>query len=125
MRRLLLLLALATACGADSTRPEVRRGLTAVDGANVTDTVVAILNKALVMEVHDSTGAPPPAGTVMRFAAINASISAIDASAYTSFLARDVDATGRAAVIVRLGHVAGVGRVVVSVPTLGYTDTVT
>jgi hypothetical protein len=121
----LSLLVLATACGgADSTSPADRRGLKVIDGGGATDTVVTILGQALIMEVRDSTGALPPPGTVMRFTTSNASISPLDANSFTSFAARDVDGTGRAAVIVRLGTVAGVGRVVVNVPAMGFVDTV-
>lgn len=124
MRRFISVLVFAIACGAsDSTGPATRRGITAIDGAGVTDTVVSVLRQALIVEVRDSTGTLAPPGTIARFTATNASISALDANTFSSFVARGVDSAGRTAVLIRLGTLAGTGRVVINVPTLGLVDT--
>ncbi len=60
----------------------------------------------------------------MRFTSSNVSISALDASTFTSFVSHETDGTGRAAVLVRLGAVAGIGHVVVNVPAMALLDTV-
>jgi len=125
MRRLLALCAFAAACGgSDSTTPATQPGLRVVNSGGPTDTAAAIFGQALIVEVRDSTGALAPLGTVVRFTAINTSISALDASTFTSFVSRETDGTGRAAVLVRLGSVAGVGRVVANVPAMNLLDTV-
>ena len=118
-----LLLLLVAACGSDSLAPPIQRGMKFVRGAGISDTATAIPTSALVVEVHDSTGARAPVGTAVRFTATNVLVSQLDATAFSSFVARAVDSSGRAAVLVRLGSVAGSGTVAISVPALGLADT--
>ena len=120
-RRLLLLL--VAACGGDSLAPPIQRGMRIVQGAGVSDTVTAIATTALVIEVHDSTGVRAPLGTVVRFTGTNVVMSQLDANLFTPFVAKGVDDSGRAAVLVRLGTVAGSGTIAIAVPTLGIVDT--
>ena len=122
-----------TACGgSDSVRPpELIRGLRVISGANVTDSAATVLIQALVVEVHDSTGALVPTGTIVRFNSVNRTptgsaetfLQQPSSAAFGTFAASSTDATGRAIVIVKLGFVAGTGRVAISVPLLGTVDT--
>jgi len=98
-----------------------------IGGFDVTDTVFAELADALVVEVHDSSGAVVPPGTIVRFtAAINGGIpemlmrAAADASTsgYSELATAETDAAGRAGVLVKLGAVAGPARISVAAPTI-------
>ncbi|MEP6733128.1 MAG: hypothetical protein ABJE10_20970 [bacterium] len=117
--------------GTDSVRPEPTRGIRIVAGANVTDTVMTAPRQALVVEVHDSTGALVPTGTVVRFSSVRRSgtldeevlVQALSAVEFGTFASSNTDAAGRASVIVQFGTVAGTGRIAVSVPVLGVNDT--
>jgi Tol biopolymer transport system component len=123
-----------TACGgSDSVRPvEVIRGTRVVAGANVTDTAAAVLLQALVVEVHDTTGAFVPTGTVVRFNSVirtptgvpETYLQALSSAFFDTFASSTTDASGRATVIVKFGFLAGTGRVTISVPILGTVDTV-
>lgn len=121
----------AAACGSDSTGPEASRGIRFISGANATDSAAAFLAEPLVVEVHDSSGHVAPAGTVVRFTAAprtgtsttEVTVEGLTASAFTALAVGSTDASGRTAVMVRLGTAAGTGRVVITVPTLGLTDT--
>ena len=106
-------------------------------GAGQMDTTLAVLPQALVVEVRGPSGAPS-SGDLVRFAVLAPVDSALRAgqgaylcdlaaapclpyaSARTDTSGRD----GRASVVVRLGTAAGTVRVGVSVPALGFTDTV-
>jgi hypothetical protein len=123
-------MALLMACsGSDSTGPETRRGIQFVAGAGSTDTTSANLVQALVVEVHDSSGAVVPEGTVVRFTSVvtnfvaEALVGSLTGSANSTFITSPTDAAGRAAVIVRLGGRAGPARIAVGVPTFGLLDT--
>lgn len=122
-----------TACGgSDSVRPaELIRGVRVIAGANVTDTAATVLVQALVVEVHDTSGALVPTGTVVRFNSVNrvsapspeTYVQALSAASFGIFASSATDATGRATVIVKFGVIAGTGRVAISVPILGTVDT--
>jgi Tol biopolymer transport system component len=118
------------ACG-ESTAPSVQIGIQFVAGNSVTDTAGAILTQALVVEVHDSSGVVPPAGTIVRFSSIvegftaAAVIAPLTSTFFGTFLASATDENGRSSVLVRLGFKAGTARILVTVPTLGLIDTAT
>jgi hypothetical protein len=123
----------AAALGAcrSSTEPVVRGpSLRFVAGANATDTVRAILTQALVVEVRDSSGAPAPFGTVVRFSSVQvpsrpyeALVEGLTSTFFSTFATGTTDQAGRTAVLVQLGYVAGPARIAVSVPTLNLLDT--
>lgn len=100
-----------------------------VSGEGVTDTVQAFLGQPLLVEVHDSSGALAPIGTLVRFSPMDsprgfeASVEALTATSYFSFATGTTDGAGRTAVLVRLGTTAGTARIVISVPTLNIVDT--
>ena len=59
---------LLTAACSDSSGPKAGGPrIRLISGSNVTDTAVALLKAALVVEVRDSSGAVAPQGTVVRF----------------------------------------------------------
>ena len=118
-------------CG-DSSGPGNRgASLRIVSGAGERDTVQAQPTVPLVVEVRDSTGAKAPQGTTVRFTAVPANsqtgtemlVQNLSSTAYTSFVAAETDAAGRAAVLVMLGTITGTGRIAISVPTLSLLDT--
>jgi len=130
----LIATAFLVACGgtSDVTSPRtVLRGLHIVKGAGVTDSAAAVLLQALVVEVHDSTGALAPEGTAVRFTAVprpqssstEALIESLASNTFTSFATGTTDADGHAAVIVKLGTVAGPARIAIAVPLYGAVDT--
>jgi hypothetical protein len=101
-----------------------------VSGEGVTDTVQAFLGRPLIVEVHDSSGAPAPIGTVVSFSAMysqqagpEAWLKALTTTNYAYFATGTTDAAGRTAVLVRLGTTAGTARVVITVPALNILDT--
>ncbi|MDQ6633639.1 MAG: Ig-like domain-containing protein [Gemmatimonadota bacterium] len=122
--------ALLAACSG-STEPVPRApSLKFVAGANVTDTIQSILPQALLVEVHDSTGAIAPPGTVVRFESLIdqsrpswAYVEPLTSTFFGTFASAPTGQDGRAAVIVQLGYRAGPVRIVVSVPILGLVDT--
>ncbi|HEY3745501.1 MAG TPA: hypothetical protein VGL17_04625 [Gemmatimonadaceae bacterium] len=114
-----------------STEPREHSSLLRfVSGEGVTDTVQAFLGRPLIVEVHDSSGAPAPIGTVVSFSAMysqqagpEAWLQALTTTTYSYFATGTTDAAGRTAVLVRLGTTAGTARVVITVPTLNILDT--
>jgi Tol biopolymer transport system component len=126
-----VLIALTLSCG-DSTGPSRDPGIHIVAGANVTDTVGAVLDQALIVEVRDDDGNLAPAGTVVRFESIpvgffglEAAVSPLSAQGFGSLATPETDAGGRAAVRVQLGFKAGPARIRIAVPELGFVDTAT
>ena len=142
IRHLVSVAAAAFVACHDSTGPRGGALLRFSGAAGATDTVDAIIPQALTVEVHDSSGALPPAGTIVRFTASPApvylgtdfaygayrgtevTVGTSPTAATGSFVAGTTDQAGRVAVFVRLGITAGVGRLAVNVPTLGLEDTV-
>ena len=122
---------LTIGCGSDSTSPRRARGIVFVSGQNAADTAGALLAGPLLVEIHDSSGAPAPTGTVVRFTTVTRkgsftpemTVEPLTGSTYTTLAVGSTDAAGRTAVLVRLGFGAGDGRIAVSVPTLGLLDT--
>jgi hypothetical protein len=131
-----LLTAALAACSRDSTGPGHRAepGIEPTAGAGISDTVGAIPLQALVVTVR-GPDAKPVAGAVVRFESVITSGSGVPVTAsmlvspltgvnWGYLVADSTDDGGEASVRVRLGTVAGSAGVVVSVPELGYQDTV-
>lgn len=124
--------ATVTACGSDAAAPptmEVERGIQFVTGNGITDSAGASLAVPLIIEVHDSTGARAPLGTVVRFEsqirdqAYEASVTALTDLQYSYFASGTTDGSGRTGVLVVLGVRPGPARISIVVPTLGIRDT--
>lgn len=123
-----LLLLGAVACK-NPAEPEPA-GIRVVSAAGVSDSITAFLPEPLVVEVRDSAGLRMR-GVVVRFEANLVKYRGFDVpSAYLSASTPDnyreaaetvTDATGRAAVRVRLGVVAGPATIRITVPPLGFT----
>lgn len=130
------------ACGGDGgTGVKMSQpGIRAAAGAGATDTVLAPLSQALVVEVRGAGGALAK-GAVVRFAVAASADSSrqfeaplyvcpldfttCDASGgYGGVVTDTADANGRAQARVRLGTIAGPAHVVVTVPELGMKDSV-
>ncbi|HJQ21060.1 MAG TPA: hypothetical protein VJ867_11985 [Gemmatimonadaceae bacterium] len=98
----------------------------------MTDTVDALLDQALVVEVHDTLGHLAPEGTVVRFSSIpipdkftvEAFVQDLSASSPSTFASGATDESGRTGVLVRLGSIAGPARIAIYVPILDIHDTV-
>jgi Tol biopolymer transport system component len=133
LRVIILAAAGLAACHDSPTGPPAGASLRFSGAVNVSDTIDAAIPQALVVEVHDSTGGLAPAGTVVRFTAVpgpqlfrgpEVYVQALTSPSYSDFATGLVDQAGKTGVLVRLGTVAGAGRIAVSVPTLGLLDTV-
>jgi hypothetical protein len=118
-----LFLLLIVACGGDSVAPPVERGVKIIQGAGITDTATAVFRSGLIIEVHDTSGARAPAGTIVRFDGTNAFVAQPRDTAFSSFVSGSVDASGRVVVSVQLGSYTGSGIIAITVPTLGIVDT--
>jgi Tol biopolymer transport system component len=125
---------LATACdgGPNDPRPEpVKPGIGIVAGAGTTDTVQATPVQALSIRVTGPDGKPAAGAPVLfesgfadashRVATMT--IGGVASSTFINYVSGTTDASGVASVRVRFGTVAGEGKVVVTVPTLGFQDT--
>jgi len=130
----LALTILLTAACSDSSGPKTGGDprMRLIGGFDVTDTVFAELAEALVVEVHDSSGAVAPPGTIVRFtAAMNGGIPEMlmrpvadaSTSGYSELVTAETDAAGRAGILVKLGAVAGPARISVAAPTIAAQDT--
>jgi hypothetical protein len=124
-----LIFAAPSACS-DSTAPDGRVGIQFLAGADRSDTVLAVITQALVVEVRDSAGHRAPFGTLVRFDAIErgffdpeAYVGALASQEFFSFHTEETDDNGRVAVLVKLGTKVGPARIIVSAPTLGLVDT--
>jgi hypothetical protein len=118
------------ACGEGATEPQPG-GLTVLSPpAEVSDTVAAYVAEPLVVEVRNEEGQRQE-GVAVRFeASVTGLGEQVVPTVYLSGSTPDnfqpetqvvTDATGRAAVRVRLGMVAGPAAVSITVPTLGYS----
>ncbi|MEW5918365.1 MAG: hypothetical protein AB1762_18325, partial [Gemmatimonadota bacterium] len=121
------------ACGGgeESTAPPPRAGIQIVAGANVTDSVDAILPQRLVIEVRDSAGRLVPAGTAVVFTGVpnGGGVGSVGALVFnrliSSFFPAATDSTdqaGRVQTMVRLGPFAAPAIIVISVRSLNLTD---
>lgn len=128
-RRWITLALVALAACNDSTGPGGGPSLQFTRGASVTDTVGAILPTALVVEVHDSSGAPAPLGTVVRFERVSptaespalVSIQA-NGGVFSDVVTAITDGNGQTSVIVALGARTGVAHIAVTVPSLSLLE---
>ena len=120
-----------TACSDSSGPKPGGPRIRLISGYNVTDTALALLKAALVVEVRDSSGAVAPQGTLVRFTTVM-KYGAIPEmllqhpqypSEFSILLEAETDATGRARMFVRLGSLAGPARLVVAAPTVAVEDT--
>jgi Tol biopolymer transport system component len=131
-RVLILAAAGLAACHHDSTGPQDRALLRFSGASTVTDTIGAVIPQALLVEVHDSSGGPVPAGTVVRFTPVPGGlfsgpevwVEALTSTSFGTFATDETDGAGKAGILVRLGNTAGPGRLAVAVPALGLEDTV-
>ena len=136
LSRVALCIALVACGGAESSGPPSTLespGLR-VTGASLTDTVDAMLPRALFAHVVASDG-KPASGIDVTFTATRRSPNAVTPIAptlvmsmsatgsFSSPVVATTNAQGDASVFVRTGTVAGTGTVVITVPTLGLTDT--
>jgi Tol biopolymer transport system component len=130
LRAIILAAAGVAACDDSPTGSQAGGPLRFSGAANASDTIEAIIPQALVVEVHDTTGALAPAGTVVRFTAAQSSFLGPDVlvqapmSSYSDLATGLVDNAGKTSVRVQLGRIAGTARLAVSVPALGLLDTV-
>jgi hypothetical protein len=122
---------LVLGCGGDSTSPPSRTGLQIDAGANVTDTVSAVLTQALIVEVRKPNGSLV-SGAVARFTALSndsepyasaIAVANLNSQNFSNFASDSTDAHGHAAVLVELGSVTGKAGILITVPELGLTDT--
>lgn len=122
-RSLLFLTVLAYAACSDPAAPRVYTPtIQVVSGATATDTIGAFLTVPLAVIVHDSTGKPPyhapitfrvvPIAGVDTFALVSPTTYVYGPGPQTA-MAEWTDSTGRAAVTVRLGTVAGQVRIAI------------
>lgn len=125
----LLIIGSATACSDSATEPGGALRLRIVAGADVTDTASAVLPQALTVEIRDGSGRPVPDVEVL-FGGLheNSSYPAVQVASLESnwftYSARDTtDDRGRARMLVRLGTIAGPGRVLVMADAAGLEDT--
>lgn len=126
------MLAVALAAGAcqnpGGTKKREPAGIRVVSGAGVTDTVTAFLPQPLIVEVRDSAG-ELRAGISVHFEASAKPLRGVDQPTlllspaapepYQWAATAVTDATGRAAMRVRMGIVAAAGTVTITAPTLG------
>jgi hypothetical protein len=93
-------------------------------GAGQTDTILTVLPQALLVEIHDSTGALA-AGRTVRFTPVfNVRVSPLGQQSFGDLATSVTDAQGLAKSLVKLGLTAGAARLAVAVPALGAVDTV-
>jgi Tol biopolymer transport system component len=128
LRSVTLAAIVVAACHDSSTGVEGSAALHFSGAANVTDTIGAVIPQPLLVEVRDSTGALAPAGTEVEFRGVRQYSGyevLLGTAGTTSGQLHTVttDQEGRASMPVRLGFIAGLARVVVTVPTLALVDT--
>jgi hypothetical protein len=128
-----LIIGTAACSSGEGTAPTGRSALI-LTGDQAVDTVEARLTRALAVEIRGDDGRPL-AGTAVRFEALPSpdtarpSATAITmapasgASAYSTLLPSATGPDGRASVLLRLGHVAGLVGIRVSHPESGLVDT--
>lgn len=130
--RLTAMVVAVAACGSDAPSSPAApkfRGIRFVSGSSGTDTAMAALAEPLIVEVHDSTGALVPPGTLVRFEAqarqglLELQVGALTQLNMGPLAVGTTDAMGRTGAMVRLEWHAGPARVAVVVPTLGLRDT--
>lgn len=130
--RLLVALALTLAVLTCGEPAAPRQSITIAEGAGATDTVDAPLAQALIVDVRTFHGFPAR-GALVEFHALT--VASVPLPAFTVRLGPiggprelvsvldTVGTDGRAAVLVKLGPLAGSGAVEITVPELGLIDT--
>ena len=106
-------------------------GLTVVAGGGQTDTALARLSQALIIQLRDSSGRIV-AGETVRLQSVPGDslcpssvwVAGLASTSFGPLLAESTDASGEVAVLLQLDAVAGRGRIAVSAPRFGYQDTV-
>ena len=132
---LLALFAVVTASCAESTGPDGREpGINVIAGANVTDTIDAVLPQPLRVVVRDQAG-DVLAGAIVRFSSVplgepvgprtqTVLVGDLSSQVDKTFLAETTSAQGAAAARITMGDLAGAAGVEISVPQAGLVDTV-
>jgi hypothetical protein len=126
--------ALTNACGGGgdaSTNPQSGgHGVRVIAGGGQTDTILATLRQALVVEIRDSAGALAK-GALVDFSPVvdaggNPGVLVSADQQYFSISASSIaDSRGQAKVLVKLATVAGTARLVAGVAGIGAIDTIT
>lgn len=117
-------LAMLVGCGGDGTGPEQSPGLRIVSGGSAVDSIGSLLREPLAVIVADDEG-KPVAGEVVSFTVASAQSASLarEGSADLFYALVDTtDASGRAAILVRLGLLAGRASVIVRVSSRGFAD---
>ena len=124
-----------TASCAESTGPDGREpGINVIAGANVTDTIDAVLPQPLRVVVRDQAG-DVLAGAIVRFSSVplgepvgprtqTVLVGDLSSQVDKTFLAETTSAQGAAAARITMGDLAGAAGVEISVPQAGLVDTV-
>jgi Tol biopolymer transport system component len=122
------MLLVVLACS-DSTGPTDGDPLSILAGSGKTDTVLAKLPQALIVEVRGGDSRPL-SNAVVRFTAVpenpflpSVLMAPLTENFYTSFVAASTDRRGIASVVVQLGAVAGPAKILIEVPELNLQDT--
>ena len=123
-----LLAVLALACGGDDLGgPAPVRGIAIISGSEVTDSAGTLLTAPLIVEVHDSSGALAPPGTLVRFEVVDTVgrtlLAPFSGGPYDVRVSRNINDARRTQVFVSLATIPGVVRVAITAPTLGVADT--
>ena len=132
---LLALFAAVAASCSESTGPNgTEPGINVVAGANVTDTIDAVLPQPLRVVVRDQAG-DVLAGAIVRFSSVpmnepgrppvpSVFVGVLNSQVKKTSLAETTSAEGAAAVRITMGEVSGAGALEISVPQAGLVDTV-
>ncbi|HZS62483.1 MAG TPA: hypothetical protein VFA43_24670 [Gemmatimonadaceae bacterium] len=131
VRGLVAIVLTAAACGHDSTSPPAlsHAPITFLRGNGQSDTIQTVLDQALVVRVGTGPDGQSAANQVVRFQSVQdsgtyrAQIEPLAGGTPMPFFAETTDASGEASIVVALGIDAGVGKIIVTVPQLGYADT--
>jgi Tol biopolymer transport system component len=119
------------ACNTDTSPVLGAPGITIVSGADVTDTVLAVLRDPLVIEVRDVNGRVAPNVEVQLTSGVPQAapplpwVAMSDADSVPNWfvLSLRTNAKGRVSVAMRIMPVAGVAAIEIRVPELGLLDT--
>jgi hypothetical protein len=121
-----------SACGGDGpTESRSDPGLVFTVGAGTTDTIQASPAQPLGIRVIGADG-KPASGAIVRFDAVPAeqnpqvlsmAVGTLASSGFAQTALETTDASGVASMRVRFGSAAGEGKIIVTVPELGFRDT--
>src|SRR5689334_4538785 len=126
----------ATSCSESAAPNDTRPGINIIAGANVTDTIDAVLPEPLTVVIRDQAG-EPLAGAIVRFTSVSLDppvgprthvVLIGDLSNQVkikgTFRAETTSTEGAAAVRITMGDLAGAAGVEISVPDANLIDTV-